>query len=87
MADLIRIFKGAFIEDRAVAPKSKTSSFFIPSSNDSLSLNVSSIVHISIFRLNLSTQLMVMVASAGRLPLPKLKTPASVPKATELRVT
>ena len=70
--------------ETAVAPKSKTSTFFAPSRLFNLSLRRSSICHMVLSLLKRSTQFMVMVASAGRLPLPRLSTPASVPKATEL---
>ncbi|SFV61787.1 hypothetical protein MNB_SM-6-1247 [hydrothermal vent metagenome] len=73
--------------ESAVAPKSKTSLRLIPSKCESFSLMISSSCHIVCFLSKRLTALMVIVASDGKFPLPRLSTPGSVPKATELIFT
>ncbi len=86
VAELILESTVAFIEESAVAPKSKTSSLFIPCRWDNFSLIIFSSCHSVFFRSNLFTAFIVTVASVGKFPLPRLKTPGSEPNAMELLI-
>ena len=85
--ELMRVSTVALILESAVAPKSKTSLRLMPSKCESLSRIRSSSCQIVCFLSKRFTAFMVIVASAGKFPLPRLSTPGSVPKATELIFT
>ena len=85
--ELRRVSTVALMLESAVAPKSKTSLRLMPSKCESLSRISPSSCQIVCFLSKRFTAFMVIVASAGRFPLPRLRTPASLPKATELIFT